>query len=72
MRWNGIERRKPSTDHDTLICLVQILDNHVLNFEKHVEDDKVLSRDVKFSTKMIYIGIGGLGMLEVILKIVQH
>lgn len=72
MEWNGKERRKPSTDHDTLIALVQILDNHVENFNKHVDDDKILAKDVRFSSKMVYMGLGALGALEVVLRIMQH
>ncbi len=35
--WNGSERRKENTDHDTLIQIVQIMDNHVKNFQTHAE-----------------------------------
>ena len=31
--WNGQERRGESKDHDTLIEVVQILKNHVSNFD---------------------------------------
>lgn len=35
--WNGSERRAPSKDHDTLIQVVTILDNHVKNFNTHTD-----------------------------------
>lgn len=35
--WLGNERRQPSKDHDTLIQVVTILDNHVKNFNSHTE-----------------------------------
>lgn len=72
MSWNGTERRKPSSDHDTLIELVVILNNHVTNFNKHVEDDKVLEKDIRFATRMIFLALGGLGMLDIIVNIVKH
>lgn len=50
MEWDGIKRRKDDhgvNDHDTLIELVQILTNHVNNFNElsnvfkdHVKEDK--------------------------------
>lgn len=35
--WKGNERRSPAKDHDTLIQVVTILDNHVKNFNTHTE-----------------------------------
>ena len=67
MKWDGTERRKKASDHDTLICLVQILDNHVANFNAHVEEDKVLAKEVRFSTKIIYMGLGALGIIELLM-----
>jgi hypothetical protein len=32
-QYTGRERRQPSKDHDTLIEMVQILKNHVANFD---------------------------------------
>ena len=72
MVWDGEERRFSNRDHDTLIEVVQILKSHVGNFDKHVEDDKALTKDVKFHSKIIYVCMGGLGVLEIILRVVQH
>lgn len=35
-KWDGEERRASTRDHDTLIQIVQIMDNHVKNFDTHV------------------------------------
>lgn len=76
-KWDGItERRLKSQDHDTLIELVQILKSHVENFDEHIiqdrEDFKDINKKVSFSTNMIYLAMGGLGMLQVIIGIIKH
>lgn len=40
-KWLGNDRRTPSRDHDTLIQVVQILDNHVKNFNTHIDAFKL-------------------------------
>jgi hypothetical protein len=39
-KWDGSERRQPIRDHDTLIQMVQILQNHVHNFDDHRKEFK--------------------------------
>lgn len=64
--WNGnVERRHNPSDHDNLIRVITLLAEHVKNFDTHVLDDKILSKKVDFHSKMIYIGIGGLGMINI-------
>lgn len=59
-----------NTDHDTLIEIVQILKNHVNNFDSHVKTDSDNFRDIGnkiwVHAKWIYICIGGVGVLEFI------
>lgn len=62
--WNGVERRLTSIDHDTLIEVVQILRSHVANFDKHAEKDE---KQFSFLNRIVFIGIGGLGMLQIVL-----
>ena len=70
MVWDGIERRNKATDHDTLIQVVQILTNHVENFNQHVTDDKAafdeIGKRLWNHAKFIYIGIGIVAVLEVL------
>ena len=72
MAWDGEERRKMNTDHDTLTEIVQILKSHVENFDKHVIDDKVnfgkIDNKIDNHAKYIYIGMGIIGVLEVLMK----
>lgn len=76
-KWDGItERRLKTDDHDTLIQLVTILNSHVKNFDSHVTDDKesfnVMNKKADFATKMIYIAMGGLGVLQIIIGLIKH
>ena len=73
-KWNGHERRKSTRDHDTLIEMVQILKNHVGNFDihrkdylTHIGDDK---KNFEFLNRVAWCGFGGLGVLEIILRII--
>lgn len=75
MTWDGVNRRvseNKSQDHDTLIEMVQILRNHVDNFDKHVEDDKtsfrVIRDQVGKHAVYIYIGLGVIGTLQFLFK----
>lgn len=46
--WDGTtERRQKAQDHDTLIELVTILSNHVVNFNAHVESDTSNFKELK-------------------------
>lgn len=64
--WDGRERRKGSRDHDSLIEVIQILRLHVDNFEKHIEKDE---RQFQFLNRICFIGMGGLGMLQIIIGV---
>lgn len=72
-KWNGEERRLSARDHDTLIQMVQILQNHVENFDKHRDDFTEHSKDDKknfdFLNRTVWGGLGGLAVLEIILRI---
>ncbi len=59
-QWNGPERRKDDRDHDTLITIVQILDNHVKNstaheaaFRAHEIQDQTNFEKLKISVQKI-------------------
>lgn len=69
-KWNGEERRLAKGDHDTLVELVQIIKNHVDNFDVHVTTDdtnfKEMKSDIKFNSKWIYIGMGAISVLQII------
>lgn len=73
MTWDGkTERRNNAGDHDNITRMLTILDNHVKNFDKHVEEDKSLFKEMgdklwKHAT-FIYIGIGIITTLEFIFK----
>jgi hypothetical protein len=67
--WNGNERRQPTKDHDTLIQVVTILDNHVKNFNMHTDAFKAheirdqanfdsLRKDVLGIQRVIWIATG--------------
>ena len=72
MNWDGKERRTVS-DHDTLIEVVQVLKNHVANFDKHVDSNKtefsLLQNKIWEHARYIYIGIGIIVVLNVITKL---
>lgn len=71
--WDGeTERRRTPSDHDNLIRVITLLAQHVKNFDNHVEDDKVMAKDVRFSTKMIYMGMGALGALQMVIIFIKH
>lgn len=68
---SNTDRRKPNTDHDTLIEVVQILNNHVNNFDAHAQVDKESFKEIGDKldnhSKYIYIGIGIMGVIQVII-----
>ncbi len=78
MPYKGVERRKHSDDHDTVIELVAILKSHVDSnaknwerFDDHVADDKKsfdkIGDKLWLHAKYIYIAIGGVGLLELLM-----
>lgn len=70
--WDGrTERRRNPSDHDNLTRVMILVEGHVKNFDSHVDDDKAMAKKVEFSTKIIYIALGGLGMLQ-LLGILHH
>lgn len=75
MSYDGPDRRNKSTDHDTLITMVQILQNHVDNdtknwskFDSHVLEDK---KNFDFLNKSIWMVFGGVAVLEIFIKLVK-
>lgn len=52
--WDGTtERRQKAQDHDTLVQMVEILKNHVNNFDMHREDYKEHKQEDKINFKRI-------------------
>lgn len=79
MPWDGIKRRADdfkANDHDTIIELVQIIKNHIEHFEEHREDfhehKNNDDKSFKFLNKTVYMGMGGLAMLQVLIMIIKH
>lgn len=74
--YDGKERREGSRDHDLLTKIDEKLSNFLSRFEEHTEDDKNNFDDIKNrlsrAERFIYIGIGGLIVLEFVLKIIAH
>lgn len=73
MTWDGkIERRSNAGDHDNITRMITILDNHVKNFDKHVDEDssnfKSVNNKVDLHAKYIYIGMGILAVINFLLK----
>lgn len=70
--WNGEDRRKNGTDHDTLVTIVQLMKNHIDNFNKHVRDDessfKTLKDQVNRQSVFIYTGLGIVITLQFLIK----
>lgn len=73
---------QPGRDHDTLIELVQIIANHVKNFEvhsnaftKHEIRDQAnfdeLRRDILSLKKGLYIGTGMILAVEALPKLIE-
>lgn len=67
--WDNQERRVETKDHDTLIQMVQILQNHVDNFKNHVsvfdvhvdKDEKSfdnLRKDNQITQRMVWMAAG--------------
>lgn len=74
MIWDGIERRQKVQDHDTLVEVVQILKNHVDNFNmhrnefvKHREEDGV---NFKRIDKTIYLATGVVTAVIFVVRII--
>lgn len=79
--WDGRDRRKV-TDHDTIIELVQIIKNHVENFESHresykdhIKDDSSKFEELRIALegikRVIWIGLGVFMTLQGIPKIID-
>lgn len=72
MSWDGkTERRNNAGDHDNITRLITLLENHVKNFDSHVIEDKENFKSIGDKlwnhAKYIYIGIGIVGVVEVIM-----
>ncbi len=71
--WDGrTERRANAGDHDKLTRLLEAVENHVRNFDKHVKDDEIAFKDIGNKlwnhARFIYIGIGIIAVLQLIVK----
>lgn len=67
--WDGkTERRSNPSDHDSLTRAIAILENHVKNFDNHVVEDNKLRERVEKHAMYIYLAIGGLGVLQFIIR----
>lgn len=76
--WDGkTERRINNRDHDTLIEVVQILQNHVENdtrnwqrFDAHTKEDKENFNSVTVKVDKhamyIYMAMGAIGLLQIL------
>lgn len=71
--WDGnIERRRSPTDHDSVVRLLAMFAEHIKNFDNHVLDDKSMYKKIDFHSKMIYVGMGAIGMLQFVLLFTKH
>ena len=75
--WNGEERRKfIREDHDVLTRIDVNLSNFMIRFDDHVkgnaEDFMVVKKRLGIVERYIWIAIGGLIVLEFVLKLVAH
>lgn len=71
-KWDGKEERRHfPTDHDNLVRLLTSVEEHVKNFDKHVIQFNEHVKDDKFVAKMVYMGMGGLAVLQMI-GIIKH
>lgn len=59
--WEGAERRKPTEDHDLLTVINERLGTFITEL-------KEVKKKVNWHDKIIYIGLGGLAVLEFLLK----
>lgn len=65
--WDGkTERRNNPSDHDNLTRLLNIVETLVNNFDKHVIEDK---KNFDFNNRIIWIGFGALGTLELVMRL---
>lgn len=73
-RYTGPDRRKHADDHDNLIEMIQIVRNHVNNFELHRKDfDEHKKEDTtSFNSlkKHIWMQMGAMGVIVFILELV--
>jgi len=76
MPWDGIKRRaedKGEESPDVILARIdervynftKKLDEHLIVFKEHVIEDK---KNFDFLNKMVYIGFGAVGVLEIIFK----
>ena len=77
-KWEGVDRRKSfinGDDHDLLIKISQNVENVLVNFESHVKQDAIDLKETKGRIggleKIVWMGMGGLAILTVILKLVK-
>lgn len=76
MSWDGEERRdKDRDDHDLLTKIDTNLSNFMSRFKEHTEKDEksfdTLENDVGSLKRYVYICMGGLIVLEFVMKFVK-
>ena len=73
MDWHGEERRNPDNDHDVLTRIDANLSNFMRQFDAHAKEDleyfHKLNARIEKAEKFIYIALGGIAVLEFVLKV---
>lgn len=66
--WDGRERRRATSDHDALIRIITLLENHTKSFEDHIMADNLYFKEIKNEIKAInrfmWTVIGGMVLLN--------
>lgn len=82
MKYHGPERRKHADDHDTVVQLLEIMNNHVGNFDthredyrRHIIDDNKFFEEIRKNIAGIHrigwVALGALLALQVLPKVVE-
>lgn len=79
MTWDGINRRKDEMNKDNhtelLIRIDEKVSNLVDNVASHVKQDEKDFKSLKdksdWHDKVIYLGIGGLAVIQFVLKVIK-
>ena len=60
------------SDHDLLVEINERLKNHITNVHEHIQDDEAQFAEIKgtlkWQSKIIYVAIGALAIIEVLAK----
>lgn len=74
MPWDGNERRRSDGSMITMLARIEErLIAHTNKVEKHITEDEKqfgdISRDIGWLQKVVYMGLGGLVLVQVLLRI---